>query len=507
MRALLRHCLSLILNVRLVALHLVVNAALIASATFWLLIPEAHVWQLLFAALSALAMICVFLWLHSGTLAYATEPNPQSLRSAFSINLVRLAWALLGFAALFVCMHIVDGWTDSTWQTSGYVYSKAPSFLRPTSGPSSYANALAYAFSILFWYILPTLFLPVITARIVASSALRSLCVLLRWQYWLAMAVAALLGVWVTKQILGWVPGTSLHEQTVGLVARLAIVYILATAAWLIAAGIVGHFLGQVSSPENAASTGTSQPILPASGETQSIIRQCLAVLGDRRLVILQLVGGVVLALVFTLDTPSSDDPLWTMILKIAMPVLLLVPFLWLHSGTLAYAAEPAPQLFSAAFRFRISRMAWLLLALVILVALAAGAESLLWMLNRNDSYVWLISHTISVTSSYLLPTLLLPWTMAKIGTNRGLRSGTAAIRHAQYWLGMAVIVFVANVLSGWLSDWHFGSWTQVGAIIRSTLASLPLVLGWILAAALVGYFVGAAGDRAATNIAGQPAS
>lgn len=269
MRALLRHCLSLILNVRLVALHLVVNAVLIVSATFWLLIPEAHVWQLLFAVLSVLAMLCVFLWLHSGTLAYATESKPQSLRPAFSINVIRLAWALLGFAALFACMHVVDGWTDNginnmgvytglQWKLGGYLYSKAPSFLRPISGSNSYAAALGYLFSILFWYVLPSLFLPVITARVIGNSALRGLRVLLRWQYWLAMAAAALLGVWLATQILGWVPGTSLHEQTVGLVVRLAIAYILATVAWLLAAGLVGYFVGASGDP--AAANAIGQP-------------------------------------------------------------------------------------------------------------------------------------------------------------------------------------------------------------------------------------------------------
>jgi len=79
MLALLRHSLAMLRNIKLVALHLVVNAVLLVSASFWLLIPEAHIWQLLFAALSALLIAVMFLWLHGGTFMHLLREKKISV--------------------------------------------------------------------------------------------------------------------------------------------------------------------------------------------------------------------------------------------------------------------------------------------------------------------------------------------------------------------------------------------------------------------------------------------
>jgi hypothetical protein len=247
MRDFLRHSVAMLRNPRLVALHLVGNAVLVAAASMWLLIPEAHVWQLVAAALSAVLMILMFLWIHSGTFAYGAEPTREKFRDAFLPRIGRLVWLAIGFFILFWCMRIVDGWTDSTLQISGYLYSKAPSFLRPTSGPVSYGNALAYVFFILEWYVVPCIFLPVIAARVIGVSSLAGLRTLGRWKYWLSMAVTVVVGIWVTRLTVNWTPGMTLNEQTVSLVLRLGAAYVLATAAWLFTAGMLGFFVGRGS--------------------------------------------------------------------------------------------------------------------------------------------------------------------------------------------------------------------------------------------------------------------
>ena len=244
MRSALRHAASALRNPRLVALHLFVNAILLASASFWLLIPEEHVWQLLFAGFSALLILLIFLWLHSGTLVYAADPNPAKFRDAFSIKLGRMMWLLIGLSVLFCCMRTIAGWNDSRWQIAGYLYSKAPSWLRPIHGATGYVTALGYIFSASFWYILPCVFLPVIAARIVGAPVRRGLRTLAQWQYWFGMAITTLLGVWLTIQILGWTPGKTLSQQTVSLVIRLIVAYLIATAAWLAMAGLLGSFVG-----------------------------------------------------------------------------------------------------------------------------------------------------------------------------------------------------------------------------------------------------------------------
>jgi len=142
MLALLRHALAMLRNVKLVALHLVVNAVILVSASFWLLIPEAHIWQLLFAVLCLLLIGGVSLWLHSATLAYAVNPVKENFRVSFTIKFWRMFWLLLGAFVLLWCMNVVSGWMETQWQIAGYVYSKAPTWLHPTAGSESYTKTL-----------------------------------------------------------------------------------------------------------------------------------------------------------------------------------------------------------------------------------------------------------------------------------------------------------------------------------------------------------------------------
>jgi hypothetical protein len=268
MRALIDHSLATVRNPRLIALHLVLNAVLLISASFWLLIPEAHIWQLLFAGASALLILFASVWLHSGTLVYAAEPAPEKLRDAFSIKIGRLLWFLMGAFVLFWCMRAVGGWEDSTWQTAGYLYSKAPAWLRPTAGSSNYDSVLGYVLSILFWYLLPCIFLPLIAARVVGTSSVRGIRTWSRWQYWLGMAITVLAGVWLTRLLLNWTPGHTLGQETASLVLRLVVAYAIATAAWLVTTGLLGYFVGPPGSPSHfvhPARTGSSTNVLRQS--------------------------------------------------------------------------------------------------------------------------------------------------------------------------------------------------------------------------------------------------
>jgi hypothetical protein len=240
MRALIRQALTPLRSLRLVAMHFVLNAALAAAASYWLLIPETHVWQLAFTAISGLLIVCLFLWLHSGTFIYAAH---QDFRVAFSIKLMRWIFLALGMAVLLWLVHRIEVITSSQSQIGGYLYSKAPSLLRPTHGSTGYVRALGCLLSIVNWYLLPGLILPVTAARVVGSELRTALRAIFSWRYWLALAATTLLGVWITKILLQWMPGATLQQQTAGLVVRLGLAYILATVAWLLTIGLLGYFV------------------------------------------------------------------------------------------------------------------------------------------------------------------------------------------------------------------------------------------------------------------------
>ncbi len=244
MREIFRHSLAMLRNKRLLALHLVLSAVLLTGASLWLLIPEERGWQLLASAVSAIVLITIFLWLHSGTLAYGAGPQPENFRAAMRPSARKLLWLLAGVVILFWCMRVVDGWTESQAQAAVYLYSKAPTWIRPTNGESTYFRVVGWAIAIVFWYLLPCLMLPWMAAKVAGGKFVAGLRTLLRWRYWLAMAMTVLVGVGVTELLLGWVPGHSLRAQSVSLGIRLALAYLLATLAWLAIAGILGYFVG-----------------------------------------------------------------------------------------------------------------------------------------------------------------------------------------------------------------------------------------------------------------------
>lgn len=240
MRSLISSAVAPLRSLRLIAMHLVLNVALIAAATYWLLIPEAHVWQLLLSALSALLILSAFLWLHSGTLVYAVN---RDFHAAFSIKLTRWLSLLLGLIIMVWLMHRIDIIASSRWQIGGYLYSKAPGWLRPVHGSTGYVRAIGWLLSVVYWYFLPGIVLPVTAARVVGAELKTAQRAIFSWRYWVALAVTVFLGVWTVSAVLQWTPGTTLHEQTMGLVMRLTVAYVLSTVAWLLTAGLLGHFV------------------------------------------------------------------------------------------------------------------------------------------------------------------------------------------------------------------------------------------------------------------------
>lgn len=254
MRDLLRNAFALLRSGRLVIIHLVGNAALLVAASLWLLIGEAHIGQLIFAAAAALAILFLAVWLHTATFEYAANPAPGNLRTAFRPSLLRMFWLLLGVAILFLLMNYADHWQERDPEFSGYLYAKAPQFLRPTHGEAVVELWLDRAFEVLYWFILPGLFLPLIAARVIGAPITSGFKTLLRWRYWLAMAVIVAVGVWIPQLLIGWVPFQKLGTEMASLIVRLSASYLLATAAWLVLVALLGYFV-RINSQEVAGKT------------------------------------------------------------------------------------------------------------------------------------------------------------------------------------------------------------------------------------------------------------
>lgn len=239
--------LALLSDWRLDALHLVGNALLLGSAALWLLIPEARIWQLIFAAVSALFLIFAFAWLHCGTLAHGISPERATLFADFRRALRRIPLFLLLALALLFLMHWSADLSDMSWRISGYLFTLLPNWLRSSIGEQGLNTWVEFKLAALTWILLPALFLPWLAATAAyglsshtVRAALQSYA---RWKYWLGVVLVGLFGVFIPRLLMEWTPGQGLGSEVVSMGLRLMLAYVVAVLSWLVAAAVVGRTL------------------------------------------------------------------------------------------------------------------------------------------------------------------------------------------------------------------------------------------------------------------------
>ena len=247
MRALLRSAVAPLADWRLVALQLAGNALLLAAATLWLLIPEAHAWQLLVSALSGLAILFAFAWLHCGTLAHGLAPAQETLGQDFRASVRRIPAFALFTAVLGALMICASHFAEQSWKISGYFFTRLPHSLQTGIGESRFHEWVDIKFAVLIWFLLPAIVLPFLSAASYCGFSRRGLGAALRTyargKYWLAMAVAALVGVWLPYLLANWTPTHGLRQEAISMVLRLLTAYVLAVVVWLMVSGLVGGLL------------------------------------------------------------------------------------------------------------------------------------------------------------------------------------------------------------------------------------------------------------------------
>jgi hypothetical protein len=63
-----------------------------------------------------------------------------------------------------------------------------------------------------------------------------------RWRYWLACAVLVLAGVYIPGRLVWWVlPVQGLFLETLSMLARFSLAYLLAVTAWLTLVAVIGR--------------------------------------------------------------------------------------------------------------------------------------------------------------------------------------------------------------------------------------------------------------------------
>ena len=227
-------------------LNLVANAAVLAAWFCWLLIPDAHGWQVACSALLAIVVIFLVVWLRAGTLAWFRVGEHRSqpgIATAFRRGL-RHVVPLAIWAALFaIIVWLILSVGNYTPQFAVWIRQK----VNAGPAPRSVMHTTDWLFFALLWVVLPAIWLPIATTIAAAGFGLshmrRSLHVLRRPLYWIAFCVLVAMGAWVPYKLVTWVPDVQgLAKQAWSAGLRFAAAYIILITAFLLLVWMVGVF-------------------------------------------------------------------------------------------------------------------------------------------------------------------------------------------------------------------------------------------------------------------------
>ncbi len=220
-------------------LNLFGNAALFAAVYFWLLLPDAHGWQVAVSALLALIIIFFGFWLRTGSFAYFRIGHFRegarvwrAFRHALGHIPALIVW-VIPFAAVEWGLVSLRHYTP---QFGVWFWQKSPSFLR-WGTPRQLFHAADWLLLAVVG-LLAAVWLP--TGITVAAAGLRrkpitrSLRVLKRPAYWLSCCAFALVGLYLPLRLVWWIPNLStLTRQAWSAGLRFAIAYLLLISAWI----------------------------------------------------------------------------------------------------------------------------------------------------------------------------------------------------------------------------------------------------------------------------------
>jgi hypothetical protein len=239
-------------NWRLWLLHFVGNAALAWAFVGWLFIKEAHWWQIAFSVLLAALLVVAALVLHGGTLNYfesVHQDRSAGLLPAFRSALRHIAALVLWAFVFHFLWHLAHHLEEYSTSFPGYLRSGFPAWLRRMISEPALDNTYSFLLWLLMWVVLPAVALPF--GLFAASRGFRGLIAFRDWwrtiwnlPYWIALVVAAVIGVYCTSQIMEWKlnPETAtLAGEKASLGFRLLVAYLLVIFSWLLDCSALGR--------------------------------------------------------------------------------------------------------------------------------------------------------------------------------------------------------------------------------------------------------------------------
>jgi hypothetical protein len=230
---------------RLWLLNFVGNAAALTAWYFWLLVPDAHGWQVALSLLAAICILALVVWLRAGTFAYfrlAGFRDSGAVWRAFRHSLRHLIALALWAAVLAAVLWFLFWLLQYPPQFGVWLWQKLPEVLRFAS-PQRLAQ---YADWLLWLVMLGTVakWLPIATSIAVSGfgkRALRSWRVLMRPIYWVWFCILAFLGVYIPYKLVSWIPSVEdLRKQAWSMGLRFFAAYVIVITAWTALVWMVG---------------------------------------------------------------------------------------------------------------------------------------------------------------------------------------------------------------------------------------------------------------------------
>jgi hypothetical protein len=224
--------------VKLWLLNFAANAVLLATAYFWLLIPDARGWQVAGSALLAVMVVALVLWLRAGTLAYfriAEYRNDGAVWRAY-----RHALRHVPALGLWVLVFLVLAWL--VWRLDPYVPQFAVWLRQKMGGGPSPRNIMADAnwmLLLLVGIILPGLWLPIATTVSAVGFKPEHIVSSRRtWKrpfYWLWFCLALGFGIYLPYKLVWWIPDLqTVRQQAWSMGLRFLLAYVIGVTFFLV---------------------------------------------------------------------------------------------------------------------------------------------------------------------------------------------------------------------------------------------------------------------------------
>ena len=230
--------------VKLWLLNILANAVLVAVWYFWLLIPDAHIWQVAGSGVIAVVGIALLLWLRAGTLAWLRVSDFRANKGIW--RAYRLSLRHVPALGLWALVFVVFAWR--MWSLHDYIPQFAV-WLRQKLGngppPRNIMRDLNWLLLAVVGFVLPGLWVPFATT-IAAVGFQAEHIVLTRqvWKrplYWLWFCLLLGFGLYVPYKLTWWIPDLqTLRQQAWSMAGRFLLAYLVAvtlllTLAWMTA--------------------------------------------------------------------------------------------------------------------------------------------------------------------------------------------------------------------------------------------------------------------------------